>query len=325
VQAVQLVREGTFEVIEVPVPTPDSGEVLVQMESASVCGSDLRTIFGGHVVAFPLAPGRPGHEGVGMVIESRSANWAVGDRVLTVPMPGAGACFAEFQVVDERFLVALQSDASPQEIVMAQPLGTVINGFRRYWPVGLSGDGLTAAILGAGTAGLFALQLAKLAGFSRVIVGDLEPDRLEVATKLGADVTVQVPERSFVEAVRDHTDGAGAELVIEAAGFDTCRAECISATRYLGRTGFFGLPEHAGAVEFPLAEAFARGSTIVMAGNAQLEEGLTSFHEAIGLIESGALNVAHLLDSSYALGEVQEAMDVAHERRALKVSFDLSG
>jgi L-iditol 2-dehydrogenase len=190
--------------------------------------------------------------------------------------------------------------------------------------VGLSADGCTAAILGAGAAGLFALQLAKLAGFSRVIVCDLEPDRLEAAALLGADVTVQAPERSFVEAVRDHTDGAGAELVIEAAGFDTCRADCISATRYLGRTGFFGLPEHQGAVGFPLAEAFTRGCTIVMAGNAQLEEGLASFHEAVELIASGALDVGHLLESRYALEEVQVAMDVAHERRALKVSFDLT-
>jgi L-iditol 2-dehydrogenase len=324
VQAVQLVREGTFEVTEVPVPSPAVGEVLVQMESASVCGSDLRTVFGGHSVTFPLAPGRPGHEGVGTITESRSAGWAVGDRVLTVPMPGAGACFADFQVVGENFLVPLSGEVSPHQIVMAQPLGTVVNGFRRYWPAGLSADGCTAAILGAGAAGLFALQLAKLAGFSRVIVCDLEPDRLEAAALLGADVTVPAPERSFVEAVRDHTDGAGAELVIEAAGFDTCRADCISATRYLGRTGFFGLPEHQGAVGFPLAEAFARGCTIVMAGNAQIEEGLASFHEAVELITSGTLDVGHLLEPRYALEDVQVAMDAAHERQALKVSFDLT-
>lgn len=322
-QAVQLVRQGTFEVIEVGIPAPEPGQVLVQMESASVCGSDLRTVFGGHVVAFPLTPGRPGHEGVGTIVESRSASWAVGDRVLTVPMPGVGACFADLQVVDERFLVALSTAASPHQIVMAQPLGTVINGFRRYWPTGLSAEGCTAAILGAGTAGLFALQLAKLEGFSRVIVCDLEPARLEAAEILGADVVVQAPERSFVDAVLEYTDGAGAELVIEAAGFDACRAECISATRYLGRTGFFGLPEHAGAVGFPLAEAFARGCTIVMAGNAQIEEGLTSFHEAIDLIESGALDVGHLLEPRYALDDIQLAMDMAHERRALKVSFEL--
>jgi L-iditol 2-dehydrogenase len=324
VRAVQLVREGTFEVVDVPVPTPGSGEVLVQMQSASVCGSDLRTIFGGHVTAFPLLPGRPGHEGVGTIIESRSAAWNEGDRVLTVPMPGAGACFAELQVVAENFLLALTPQADPHEIVMAQPLGTVVNGFRRYWPAGLDADGLTAAILGAGTAGLFALQLAKLAGFSRVIVADLEAERLAIATKLGADVTVQAPERSFVEAVLESTAGRGAELVIEAAGFDACRADCISATRYLGRTGFFGLPEHAGAVQFPLGEAFARGCTIVMAGNAQLEEGLVSFREAVRLIESGALEVGHLLHSRYPLDEVQEAVDAAHERRSVKVSFDLS-
>ena len=222
-QAVQLVRQGTFEVIEVGVPAPEPGEVLVQMESASVCGSDLRTVFGGHVVEFPLAPGRPGHEGVGTIIESRSGKWAVGDRVLTVPMPGAGACFADLQVVDERFLVALSSSASPHQIVMAQPLGTVINGFRRYWPAGLSADGCTAAILGE-PPGSSRSSWPSSPGSPAPSFSDLESAWLEAAALLGADVIVQAPERSFVEAVRDHTDGAGAELVIEAAGFDSCRA-----------------------------------------------------------------------------------------------------
>ena len=249
--------------------------------------------------------------------------WSVGDLVLTVPMPGAGSCFSEYQAVGERFLVGLENDAIPHQIVMAQPLGTVVNGFRKYWPVGLSAEGCTAAILGAGTAGLFSLQLAKLAGFSRVIVCDLESARLDAALKLGADIVVHAPTQSFVEAVRDHTDGQGAELVIEAAGFDTCRADSISATRYLGRTGFFGLPEHQGLVDFPLAEAFTRGCTIVMAGNAQIEEGLVSFREAIELITSGDVEVEHLLDPRFALADIQEAMEIAHERRALKVSIDL--
>jgi L-iditol 2-dehydrogenase len=206
---------------------------------------------------------------------------------------------------------------------MAQQLGTVVFGFHRYWPAGTRAEGLRAAIIGAGSAGLFALQLAKLAGFSEVIISDLEPARLEIAKRLGA-VTVHAPDESFIEAVLAHTDGAGADLVIEAAGFDTCRADCVEAVRNHGRIGFFGLPEASGLVPFPLERAFRRACTIEMAGNAQLEPGLTSFREAVDLIATGKVDVKEFVESRYPLSDVTAAMQAAHERRAIKVSIDLA-
>jgi len=324
VYAAQLVSRGRFEVVELPEPVPGKGEVLVRMQSASICGSDLHRVFGRNEAGgYPLAPGSPGHEGVGTVFESRSALWHEGDLVLTVPMPGAGACYATSQVVGENFLVALGSEADLSRLLMAQQLGTVVYGFHRYWPAGKPAEGARAAIIGAGSAGLFALQLAKLAGFGDVVISDLEPARLEVAKRLGAAVTVHAPVESFVDAVLGHTDGLGAELVIEAAGFDACRADCVDAVRSHGRIGFFGLPEGSGLVPFPFERAFRRACTIELAGNAQLEPGLASFAEAVELIARGSVVVDDLLESRYPLAELTGAMEVAHERRALKVSIDL--
>lgn len=323
-EAAQLVAPGEFELVELPDPIPQEDEVLVEMRSASICGSDLHGVFGRtNVGQFPRAPGQPGHEGIGTVIESRSAIWHEGDRVLTVPMPGQGACFATHQVVGAAFLVPLPADAELDRLLMAQQLGTVVFGFHRYWATGTPAEGRRAAIIGAGSAGLFALQLAKLAGFTEVLVSDLEPARLDVAKRLGA-ITVHAPNESFVEAVLALTDGEGADLVIEAAGFDSCRAECVEAVRRYGRVGYFGLPEAPGLVPFPFERAFRRACSIEMAGNAQLEPGLTSFREAVDLIASGKVNVDEFIESRYGLAEMTTAMQAAHERRAIKVSIDLA-
>lgn len=323
VEAAQLVNVGRFDAVEAPLPDPALGEVVVEMRHASICGSDLHLVFGRSSAGpYPMRPGRPGHEGVGVVVDSRSARWSVGDQVLTVPMPGQGTCYAEYQAVGEDFLVALPNGIPLDHLVMAQQLGTVVFGFRRYWPVGLSATDRSVAVLGAGSAGLFALQLARLAGFAQVIVADLEPSRLEVAMRLGADRVVLAGQESFVDAVHDETGGAGADLVIEAAGFDACRADCIEAVRRNGRVGFFGLAEHPGLVPFPFELAFRKACSMELAGNAQLEPGLTSFAVALKLIAEGQIVLDDLLDARYRLSELQEAMEVAHDRRAVKVLID---
>ena len=135
----------------------------------------------------------------------------------------------------------------------------------------MSGEGRTAGIIGAGSAGIFALQLARLAGFfDQIVVSDLDESRLlQAKARSARTATVHAPEHSFVAAAQQMTDGAGLDLVIEAAGFDDCRADCIEAVRYLGRVGYFGLPENAGLVDFPLAAAFGKGCAIEMAGTAR--------------------------------------------------------
>ena len=319
-----MVGPGRFVVAEASDPVPRPGEVVVRTHAASICGSDLHKVFEGtYEGEFPAPAGFPGHEGVGTVVESESDRFHAGDRVLTVPLPALGGCYAELQAVGEQFLVPLPAGGDPGRLLMAQQLGTALYAFRRYWPGGRPAAGLAVAILGAGSAGLFLLQLAQRAGFSHTVVADRDPRRLRVAAELGADVLVHTTSEPFPEAVSAATRGERADLVIEAAGPDECRTACVNAVRYQGRVGFFGLPEHPGLVPFPLAAAFRRGLTIEMAGSAQIEPGLRSFRDSVELIESGAIEVGHLLEPRYPLEQLQDAMEAARDHAGVKVSVDI--
>src|SRR5215472_5355661 len=250
-RAARLVRPGRVEVDTFPVPEPGDGEVLVRMRRASICGSDVHVVFDGFEPdELPAAPGYPGHEGVGEVVDSRSDAFAAGDHVLTVPVPTQAGCFAEFQVVDETSLVRLPPEADTARLLMAQQLGTTIYALRRFWPIPGAEPGV-ATLIGAGSAGLFFLQQLLSAGWETIVAADREPARLEIARELGATTCVRAPEESVVEATMDLTGGEGADLVIEAAGYDACRAQAVEAVRYRGRVGLFGFPERKGESPFP--------------------------------------------------------------------------
>ena len=324
-RAARMVGPGRFVVADESDPVPRPGEVVVRTHVASICGSDLHKVFEGTYEGdFPAPIGFPGHEGVGTVVESRSGRFHVGDAVLTVPLPGLGGCYAELQTVGELFLVPLPVGCDLGRLLMAQQLGTALYAFRRYWPDGRPATGLAVAIVGAGSAGLFLLQLAQRAGFSLAIVADRDARRLRVAARLGADVLVDTTSESFPESVAAATRGVGADLVIEAAGPDECRTACVEAVRDHGRIGFFGLPEHPGLVPFPLATAFHKGATIEMAGSAQLEPGLRAFRDSVELIATGAIEVGHLLEPRFPLGKLQEAMEAARDHAGIKVSIDVA-
>lgn len=325
-KAAQLVAPGRFEMVDVDQPSAGRGEVLVAMERASICGSDLHAVFGPHPRPVEaMSPGAPGHEGIGTVVVSHAEGFSPGDRVLTVPLPDAGRCFAEQQVVGADFLVRLPEQGDSARLLLAQQLGTAVFAFHRYWPAGLDATAATAAIVGAGSAGLFLLQLVKRAGFGQVVVCDLDERRLEHAGALGADVLAHAPDDSFVDTVLRATGRAGAELVIEATGFDERRSDCVEAASSGGRIGFFGLPEHPGPVPFPVAGAFRKGCTIEMAGSAQLEPGLRSFHESVDLIASEAVSVEVMLEPRFSLSGFQEALEAARDHLGVKISLDLAG
>ena len=326
-RAVQLVAPGRLETVEVPVPELGEDEVLVRSHRGSICGSDLHIVFDGfHRGEFPAAPGFPGHEGVGIVEESRSPDIAAGDAVLVAPVPTDARCFAEWQAVAGRSLVTLPQGADLDRLLMAQQLGTTVYAMRRFWPEAVVGPaaGLTAAICGAGSAGLFFAQLTRRAGFSTVVIADKAPSRLRIAKDFGADVVVDVTEGSFVEAVREATGGAGADLVIEAVGYDETRIQSLHAVRPRVRVGYFGFPEKPqGPTTWDYNEAWNKQPSIEHNHSTQVEPGLTAFREAVDLIHTGAVDVAPFLDPVYPLERAQEGFEAARDQQGGKIAIDL--
>jgi L-iditol 2-dehydrogenase len=323
-RAAYVLKPGHIEVGDFDVPVArGQGDVVVRMERASICGSDVHTVFDGFIKPQGLGkPGYPGHEGVGVVIESRSNRFHIGDLVLTVP--AMGGCFAQFQLLDDRHVVALPPGADLTRLLMAQQYGTTLFAMRLFWT---GGDAGTAVVIGAGSAGLFFVQQAKRLGFQQLIVSDLRPERLAVARALGADVTVQAPQESVVAAVQEMTAGSGADLVIEAAGYDSLRAAAIEAVRFGGAVGFFGFPEQYGNAAFPMYLAFRKSVRIQLASGTQREPGLHAFHEAVAHIVAGHVDVDHCLGREYPLEQVPEALAAARDLTDgnIKAIIDTSG
>jgi L-iditol 2-dehydrogenase len=326
-RAAQLVAPGRLEVVEVPVPEIGDDEVMVRSHRGSICGSDLHIVFDGfYRDEFSAPPGFPGHEGVGIVEESRAAGFVPGDAVLVAPVPRDARCFAEWQAVAGRSLVKLPEGGDLDRLLMAQQLGTTVYAMRRFWPEAVAGPaaGLTAAICGAGSAGLFFSQLARRAGFSTVVIADKAPTRLRIAKEFGADVVVDVTERSFVEAVLETTGGVGADLAIEAVGYDETRIQCLHAVRQRGRIGYFGFPEKPeGPTTWDYNESWAKQPSIEHNHSTQTEPGLTAFREAIDLIHTGAIDVSPFLDPVFPLEQSQEAFEAARDQRGGKIAIAL--
>jgi L-iditol 2-dehydrogenase len=320
----QLVGPGRLDVVEAPVPNPADGQVLVRARRASICGSDLHLVYDGYYRAeYPAAPGYPGHEGVGQVLDSRATGFAPGDWVLAVPAPPAARCFAEQYVVDAGSLVALPPGGDPDRLLLAQQLGTTVFALRRFWP-GPDAAGRTVAICGAGSAGLFFVQLARLAGFDRVIVADESAPRLRIAARFGADVVVDIVRQGFVDAVLEATDGRGADLVIEAVGFDETRVQCLKAVRREGRIGYFGFPERpTGTSTWSFADAWVKKPSIEVVNGTQAEPGLRSFREALDLIASGQVDVEPFLSPVFPLADFAAAFEAARDRRGAKITIEL--
>ena len=321
----QLVEPGRFEVVEVDPPVPAEGQVLLESQLTSICGSDLHLVYRGmYRGEYPAPPGWPGHEGVGTVLESRADDFKPGDQVLAAPQPRFGRCFAQQQVVPAGSLVHLPDGSDPGLQVLGQQLGTVVFAMRRFWPAGRDREpGGSVAIFGTGAAGLLFVQLARMAGFAKIIVSDLTESRLALAARFGATTTVHAPRQPLAEAVLDETSGAGADLVIEAVGLDSTRIECLDAVRAEGRVGYFGFPETLSTEStWSFSRAWAKRVSIEVVTGAQGEPGLASFHEAVKLIASGVVDTAPLAADVYPLASLQDAFEAARERRGPKISVE---
>lgn len=310
-----------LEVGEFPHPSLSrSGEVVVEMHYASVCGSDLHIIYDGMHLADSIGKaGYPGHEGVGVVVESRSARFPLGGRVLTVPPGHAGRCFAEYQLLDERYLVPLPDEGDLPRLLMAQQLGTTVFALKKFRQPG----GRTAAVIGAGSAGLFFLQLLLARGYERVLLSEPNAQRLAVATQLGA-VPVHVPSDSLVDVVAAATGDEGVDLVIETAGLDACRALAVDVVRKGGAVGCFGYPERQGLAPFPVYPAFRKTASVLFASGAQAEAELSSFHEAVQLILRGDIDVEFCLRHTVRLDAALAGVELARAQGdVVKVIIDL--
>src|SRR5512133_2083499 len=215
-------------------------DVLVRIGGAGVCRTDLHIIEGQWAEA--MAPDLPytiGHENAGWVQEVGAAvtNVAAGDTVLLHPTPTCGLCracragndmhcenstfpglshdggMADYLLTSARACVKLDASTKPEDVAALADAGiTAYHAVRKAIP--LLYPGTTCVVIGAGGLGHIGVQCLAALTATRITVVDRHPDALALAEKLGAEHTV-VADGQHVEAVKDLTQGAGADVVLD--------------------------------------------------------------------------------------------------------------
>ena len=260
-------------------------DVIVKIGGAGVCRTDLHIIEG----QWDAAMGTPlpyilGHENAGWVHEVGSAvtNVAVGDTVILHPTPTCGLCracragddmhcvassfpglstdggMADYLLTSARACVKLDPATRPQDVAALADAGiTAYHAVRKAIP--LLYPGTTCVVIGAGGLGHIGIQCLAALTATRIIVVDRNPDALKLAEQLGADATV-VAAGNHVQAVRDMTDGRGADVVLDFVAEQGAEADGWNMTAPAGSYFVIG---YGGTVHIPTLDIISTERNVI--------------------------------------------------------------
>ncbi len=316
-KAAQLVAPRQFQMVDVPPPhlaEAPPGSVVVKMELASICGSDM-PFFAQTLDAYPGPPGGYLHECVGTVVESRSGRFKVGDRILAYPDEFTG--FSEFWTTTEDKGVLVDDGKPLEELLMAQPLGTVIWAVRKLPNV----IHKTVAVIGQGPMGqLFSHTFSNL-GAKYVIGIDLFDYRLEVAKKMRATHTVNARTTDVGEAVLEITKGRGADIVVEAVGHQTETINtAIGLAADRGTVLAFGVND-VERYDINYTDFFRKNLTLVASVMPEVQ---SDFALSLDWIAQDRVDVRPIITHRLPFTEAQRGFELSMNREdgAIKVVFD---
>jgi L-iditol 2-dehydrogenase len=234
-----LLSPGCMALQEVAAPTAadlGEGEVIVQFLCGGICGSDTPHFYGepGSIGQAGEA-GFPLHEIVGRVVETTSSTLHVGDRVVGHATGARGLC--EYFTNATAQLIAVDSRLSDSEIVVAQPLATVMCALSKLTAITIKGA--RVAIIGLGPIGILFSQMLKVAGAAQV-VGIDRVERLEFHGKFGLDEVIWSPSRNWARSLGSERP----EIVVEAVGHQVGTLnDAIEAVGFGGHIIAFGVPD----------------------------------------------------------------------------------
>lgn len=246
---------------ECPVPRVAGDQVLVRVKAAGICGSDIPRVLDNGAHFYPIILG---HEFSGEVIEKGSdvVSINIGDKVAGVPLLPCHKCedcqlgnysqcrnysfigsrvngaFAEYVALPERNVVKFDKDISYEQGAFFEPSTVALHGLYR---AGFHG-GEDIAVLGSGTIGIFTVQWAGIFGAKRVFAFDIDDERLALAKKFGADITINTLQPDFRDMVKSYTNGRGFGFVFETAGSDITMKLAFELAANKSRICFIGTP-----------------------------------------------------------------------------------
>jgi alcohol dehydrogenase len=338
-----------IRVEDVARPRATVGAAVIRITLTTICGTDLHILRG----EYPVQPGLIiGHEPVGVVEELGDGvtGYKVGDRVLVGAITPCGQCLAclsghlsqcgcgggykaaggwrfgntmngaqaEYLLVPhaQANLAKIPDDLSDEQVVLLSDIAST--GFAGAESGGVRmGD--SVVIFAQGPIGLCASACAKLMGASLVIGVDTDPGRLEMASRMGADITLNVHEEDVVKEVLRLSDG-GVDVAIEALGTQETFESCLRCLRPGGTLSSLGV--YSGKLQVPY-DAIAAGLGDHRIVTTLCPGGKERMRRLMNMVHTGRFDPTPLLTHTFSLGDIVAGYKLFGERkdRVLKVAI----
>jgi threonine dehydrogenase-like Zn-dependent dehydrogenase len=329
--------ESEVEVREFPKPVPGPGEVLVQMKSAGLCGSDLHKHHSSRAWAEERHGMIAGHEPAGVVAQVGQGvdNVSAGDRVSVYHSLGCGhcpyclsgepvfcaeegalgrtqdGCHADFMLAPARHCLLLPEDLSFDVGAMLACTACTALAATHKLPV-RAGD--SVVVFGLGPVGLTALLMAQALG-CRGIGVEVSAYRLDLARRLGCGALVDARETDAVEGVMELTGGRGADGVLECSGNAVARTQTAAAAAKRGHIVIVG----QGADEVSFGQRKVLSKELTIQGNAVFP--MSAYFEAVAFLRSHRLPLDDMVTHRFAIEQAPEAFALFDSGNTGKVVF----
>ena len=317
----QVVAPHHIEIIDIDKPNlsdfPD-GTVMIKTIHTAVCGSDMPHFVLEHPPDYyPLGYGLSIHEAIGVVTESKSKQFEVGDEVLALPRHIGG--LSEYFLSNESVTVPLADYERKDCILMSQPLGTVIWACRKLGNV----LNLDTVVIGQGPMGLLITYMLSNLGARTIITSDLVDFRLEVSKQMRATHTINCTNEDLVAAVEEITGGRMADLVVEVVGHQTETINtCLQLLKHGATLLAFGVPDDD-VYDFHFAEFFRKNIRFIGSVGPDVQN---DFPLAMDMIAQGRIDVSPMITHHLPFTEAQKGFEMALHKKneAIKIVFDYS-
>ncbi|MGB3594469.1 MAG: S-(hydroxymethyl)mycothiol dehydrogenase [Ornithinimicrobium sp.] len=351
-------KNAPVEVVDVVVPDPGPGEVVVTIEACGVCQTDAHYRDGEVGDDFPFLLG---HEAAGTVetIGEGVTNVEVGDFVIlnwravcgecrackrgepwycfdthnaaqsmtltdgTVLSPALGiGAFIEKTLVHSGQCTIVDREASA---VAAGLLGCgVMAGFGAAVNTGGVTRGDSVAVIGCGGVGNASIAGAALAGASTVIAVDIDDRKLEGAKRFGATHTVNSKNVDAVEGIQELTGGFGADVVVDAVGRPETYKQAFYARDLAGTVVLVGVPNPEMTIELPLIDVFGRGGSLKSSWYGDCLPS-RDFPMLIDLYRQGKFDLDAFVTEKIGINDVEEAIEKMGRGEVLRSVVVMTG
>ena len=344
-----LVKYGTgpreTELREVPVPEIGDDDILIEVKAAGICGSDIAYDNGDHPNHLNC-PVVLGHEFSGVVAKAGKnvKDWKVGDRVVSdntgyvcgkcyacsngqfLSCPdrkglgyGMDGGFTDYVRIDGELLArnpntlfAIPENVSFDEAAILDP---ICNAYKAVIQEGRILPGEDIIVYGAGPLGLFAIQIARLAGCANIIAVGLEADeeRFKIAEKYGANHIIKSDKQDVYEEIKRITKGDMAAVCIDAAGANAVMKQAVQIVRTGGRIVRIGYDKRP--YEQTLDPFTDRGVSLI----GHFGYDYNSWKNVMRLLELGKVDVKGMISHHIRLEDWRKGFDLARSKKAIKI------